>query len=235
MDKWDPIAPVLEGTLVRVEPLDERHKAGLRAAGGDPAIWRWMPLDAGASDAQFERWWADAVEHNAARTEAVFVIVEREKDIVVGSTRYCALSPEHRALEIGWTWLAPAAWRSGINLETKLLLLGYAFEELGCIRVELKTDALNERSRAAIAGIGACRALTRSLREEAGSADRPHHTTDATRACESARRWKLGHRHRRGWPTSSGRGRGELSGRDASVVADALAGLGWCSSSSWLS
>jgi RimJ/RimL family protein N-acetyltransferase len=155
MDKWDPIAPVLEGTLVRVEPLDERHKAGLRAAGGDPAIWRWMPLDAGASDAQFERWWADAVEHNAARTEAVFVIVEREKDIVVGSTRYCALSPEHRALEIGWTWLAPAAWRSGINLETKLLLLGYAFEELGCIRVELKTDALNERSRAAIAGIGA--------------------------------------------------------------------------------
>jgi N-acetyltransferase len=155
MDKWDPIAQTLEGTLVRVEALAERHKEGLREAGADPAIWRWMPLDASASAEHFERWWADAVEHTAAGTEAAFVIVERESETVVGSTRYCALSPEHRGLEIGWTWLAPAVWRSGVNLETKLLLLGYAFEELGCIRVELKTDALNDRSRAAILGIGA--------------------------------------------------------------------------------
>jgi RimJ/RimL family protein N-acetyltransferase len=155
MDTWDSIAPTLEGALVRVEPLAERHKAGLEEAATDPQIWRWLPLDACASPEAFERWWADAIAHSVAGTEAAFAIVDRGSGAVLGSTRYCALSPEHRGLEIGWTWLSPASWRTGVNVETKLLLLGYAFETLGCIRVELKTDARNERSRAAIAGIGA--------------------------------------------------------------------------------
>jgi N-acetyltransferase len=155
MEQWDRIAPTLEGTLVRVEPLVAAHEAGLRQAAADPQIWRWLPLDASASEEQFERWFSEALAEIAAGTEAAFVIVDRVSDAVVGSTRYCALSPEHRGLEIGWTWLAPGAWRTGVNVETKLLLLGYAFDALGCVRLELKTDARNERSRAAIEGIGA--------------------------------------------------------------------------------
>ena len=73
----------------------------------------------------------------------------------VGSTRYLALRPEHRSLEIGWTWLAPSAWGTGANTEAKLLQLEHAFEALGCRRVEFKTDALNERARGALAGLGA--------------------------------------------------------------------------------
>jgi RimJ/RimL family protein N-acetyltransferase len=155
MERWERIAPTLEGTLVRVEPLAAAHEAGLRQAAADPQIWRWMPLDASASAAHFERWFSDALAQSAAGTEAAFVIIGRASNAVLGSTRYLALSPEHRGLEIGWTWLAPTAWRTGVNIETKLLLLGYAFETLGCVRVELKTDARNERSRAAIEGIGA--------------------------------------------------------------------------------
>jgi RimJ/RimL family protein N-acetyltransferase len=74
---------------------------------------------------------------------------------LVGSTRYLALRPEHRGLEIGWTWLAPAHWQTGANVEAKLLMLEHAFESLGCLRVEFKTDSRNERSRAALAALPA--------------------------------------------------------------------------------
>jgi RimJ/RimL family protein N-acetyltransferase len=74
---------------------------------------------------------------------------------VVGSTRYLALAPEFRRLEIGWTWLHPSVWGSGVNVEAKLLQLADAFDRLGCRRVELKTDALNDRSRAAMAALPA--------------------------------------------------------------------------------
>ena len=87
--------------------------------------------------------------------EGVFVTRDRRGDAVVGSTRYLNLRPADRALEIGWTWLNPSAWRSGINVEVKLLLFAHAFEKLGCVRVELKTDARNERSRAAMAALPA--------------------------------------------------------------------------------
>jgi RimJ/RimL family protein N-acetyltransferase len=152
---WDRIAPTLEGELVRVEPLDRRHAAGLRAAADDPEIWRWIPVDAGASDEAFDQWFEAALAASAAGEEAAFAIIDRATGTPIGSTRFGALRPEHRGLEIGWTWLARHAWRTGANTETKLLLLGYAFGELDCIRVELKTDALNERSREAITGIGA--------------------------------------------------------------------------------
>jgi RimJ/RimL family protein N-acetyltransferase len=73
----------------------------------------------------------------------------------IGSTRYLALRPEHKGLEIGWTWLAPAYWRTGANVEAKLLMLEHAFEDLGCLRVEFKTDARNEISRGALAALPA--------------------------------------------------------------------------------
>ncbi len=78
-----------------------------------------------------------------------------EDDRVVGSTRYLALRPEHRSLEIGWTWLTPEVWGTGVNIEAKLLMFEHAFERLGCLRVELKTDARNERSRGAMAALPA--------------------------------------------------------------------------------
>jgi RimJ/RimL family protein N-acetyltransferase len=151
---WDAaqLTPTLEGALVRLEPLEERHRDELWQAAGDPEIWRWMPLNASASRELFDRWFERALERGESE---MFATISRESGVAIGATGYHALRPEHRGLEIGWTWLARACWRSGANVESKLLLLGHAFGELDCIRVEFKTDALNERSRKALQGIGA--------------------------------------------------------------------------------
>ncbi len=146
--------PVLEGERVRLEPLDERHVPGLLAAATDPATWTWLfeRLD---DEAVLRAWLADALRARDAGTELPFATLDARTGRVVGSTRYMAITPAHRRLEIGWTWLAPAAWGTGINVEAKLLLLTHAFETLGAMRVELKTDARNERSRTAILALGA--------------------------------------------------------------------------------
>ena len=146
--------PVLEGERVRLEPLDERHVPGLLAAATDPATWRWLfeRLD---DEAVLRAWLADALRARDAGTELPFATLDARTGRVVGSTRYMAIAPAHRRLEIGWTWLAPSAWGTGINVEAKLLLLTRAFETLGAMRVELKTDARNERSRTAILALGA--------------------------------------------------------------------------------
>jgi len=96
-----------------------------------------------------------ALRERAAGVAHPFVIVELASGRVVGTTRYGNIRREHRCVEIGWTWLGQAWQRTGVNTEAKYLLLQYAFETLGCIRVELKTDVLNERSRNAIQRIGA--------------------------------------------------------------------------------
>ena len=146
--------PVLEGERARLEPLDERHVPGLLAAATDPATWTWLfeRLD---DEAVLRAWLADALRARDAGTELPFATLDARTGRVVGSTRYMAIAPAHRRLEIGWTWLAPAAWGTGINVEAKLLLLTHAFETLGAMRVELKTDARNERSRTAILALGA--------------------------------------------------------------------------------
>ncbi len=96
-------------------------------------------------------WLDDALEARDAGTEQPFATVALASGRVVGSTRYMAIVPAHRRLEIGWTWLTPSAQGGGANTEAKLLMLAHAFEDLGAMRVELKTDALNVRSRAALA------------------------------------------------------------------------------------
>jgi RimJ/RimL family protein N-acetyltransferase len=149
------LAPTLQGRTVRIEPLRAEHEAGLRAAASDPRIWRWMPLDPTGSDEAFHTWIVDALERASAGLDAPFCVCRAAGGEALGSTRYLALRPEHRGLEIGWTWLSPAAWGTPANAETKLLLMEHAFERLGCMRVEFKTDALNERSRAALEAIGA--------------------------------------------------------------------------------
>ena len=140
-----PDAP-LEGRLVTVEPLAERHREGLReAASEDPGLFRYMlwPGD-------FDVWFDEAI---AARQDVPFAVLAGGR--AMGSTRYLAFEPVHRRVEIGWTWLRPSAWGTGVNVETKLLLLERAFDELGLQRVEFKTHALNERTRGSLLALGA--------------------------------------------------------------------------------
>jgi N-acetyltransferase len=142
-----------EGELVTLEPLEERHAEELWEAAQAPEIWAWL---ANLADRErFEQWLQLSLAAAAEDREGVFVVRRRADGIVVGSSRYMAVRPADRALEIGWTWFNPSVWRTGINLETKLLMLEHAFEALECVRVEFKTDARNERSRNAIAALPA--------------------------------------------------------------------------------
>ena len=151
MDRWTGIR--LEGRRVALEPLSPEHEEGLWEASRDAATWRWLSVRQPATREAFRRYLDDALAAADDGTEIPFATVVDGR--VAGSTRYLALAPEFRRLEIGWTWLHPSAWGSGVNVEAKLLQLGDAFGRLGCRRVEFKTDALNERSRAALAALPA--------------------------------------------------------------------------------
>ena len=144
----------LEGDRVRLEPLSRDHLAGLADVAFDDAIWRWTiarPTDLDG----LEAWLNAALAQLAAGMEVPFATVDRATGRPIGSSRFLNISPENRRLEVGWTWLAAAFQRTGANREVKLLQLTHAFETLGANRVEFKTDSRNERSRAALLGIGA--------------------------------------------------------------------------------
>lgn len=144
----------LEGDLVVLEPLQPGHADELWAAAQAPEIWAWL-ANVGRDRPYFDHWMELTLTAAAEGREGPLVIRRRADGELVGSSRYMAVRPADRALEIGWTWFHPSAWRTGINLETKLLLLGRAFDDLDCVRVEFKTDARNERSRTAIAALPA--------------------------------------------------------------------------------
>ena len=148
------LATRLEGELVVLEPLEERHAEGLWQAAQAPEIWQWLAR-VGSSRDYFDRWMEISLAAAREGREGVFATRRRADGELVGSSRYLNLRPPDRVVEIGWTWLNPSAWRSGINVEAKLLMFEHAFERLGCVRVELKTDARNERSRAAMAALPA--------------------------------------------------------------------------------
>lgn len=149
-----PLTTRLEGSLVVLEPLAPEHADGLWAAAQAPAIWTWL-AHVGGSRESFDRWLETTLEAAASGAEGPFAIRQRASERLVGSSRYLAVRPADRALEVGWTWFHPSVWRTGVNVETKLLMLRHAFEALGCVRVELKTDARNERSRRAMAALPA--------------------------------------------------------------------------------
>ena len=151
---WERLSEPLEGRIVRLEPLTEEHAERLAAVARDPGIWRWMTVH-GHEEEGFAAWFAAALGAAAAGREAPFAIVLRESGELVGSSRYLTLRPEHRGLEIGHTWHARSVWGTGVNVEAKYLLLRHAFETLGCMRVEFKTDALNERACGALAALPA--------------------------------------------------------------------------------
>lgn len=149
------VAPVvLEGRHVRLEPLREDHLAGLAAVGLDEDLWRWIPTPVRTIE-EIAAYIATALREQAQGVSLPFALVERRTGRPIGSTRYGNIERTHHRVEIGWTWVAREWQRTAINTEAKYLLLKHAFETLGCIRVELKTDSLNERSRAAILRIGA--------------------------------------------------------------------------------
>lgn len=152
---WRDIASRLEGSLVVLEPLSSEHEEGLFEAARDPRIWGWMPVDPTTNRETFRSWFENTLADSESRAEAAFATLDAKSGSPIGSTRYLRLRPEHRGLEIGWTWLSPSRWRSGANVEAKLLMLGHAFERLGCIRVELKTDRRNGRSRGAVLALPA--------------------------------------------------------------------------------
>jgi RimJ/RimL family protein N-acetyltransferase len=146
--------PPLQGSLVRLEPLRADHADALLAAARDAETFRWMHAPIGAPEA-FDAWLAAALDGAARGDEGPYATVDAATGAVVGSTRFLSWRPADRGVEIGWTWLHPSRWRTGMNVEAKLLMLGHAFDALGCIRVEFKTHAANQRSRDAILALGA--------------------------------------------------------------------------------
>jgi len=140
----DPVARRLEGSVVVLEPLERRHVDGLREAAADDRIWRYM------TTTDVEAWLEQALSEQG---RAPFAVLQDDRP--VGSTSYLNIVIEHRRLEIGHTWMNPSTWGTGANVEAKYLLLRHAFDTLGAHRVEFKTDANNERARAALAAIPA--------------------------------------------------------------------------------
>jgi RimJ/RimL family protein N-acetyltransferase len=149
------VSPVtLEGAQVRLEPLAKAHLAGLAEVGLDEELWRWIPTAVRTKE-EMAAYIETALDEQARGASLPFAIVEKATGDAIGSTRYGNIDRKHHRVEIGWTWVARARQRTAMNTEAKYLLLRHAFETLGCMRVELKTDSLNERSRAAILRIGA--------------------------------------------------------------------------------
>jgi len=144
----DPVT--LEGRLVRLEPLSLDHVSGLADVALDPAIWQWT-IARPTTEAELRAWVETALAGSDAGNELPLATIDQ----AIGSSRFMNVVLEHRRVEIGWTWVAPAWQRTGANREAKLLMLGHAFDALGCRRVEFKTDSLNEPSRNALLGIGA--------------------------------------------------------------------------------
>lgn len=145
---------VLEGSHLRLEPIAGRHLAGLWEAARFPEIWTWFPFHVNCAD-DLATLLARARAELENGTGLGFVQIWKQTGQIIGSSSYLAVVPHYRRLEIGATWLTPAFQRTAANTESKLLMMSYAFESLGCNRVEFKTDSRNARSRAALKRIGA--------------------------------------------------------------------------------
>ncbi|MBC3539266.1 GNAT family N-acetyltransferase [Rufibacter sediminis] len=148
-------APVtLEGKHVILRPMQESDIPELSRVGLAEDLWR-LSLNVLRTPEDMAAYVRAALQAQEAGTALPFVYVHPETGELMGSTRFGNMDLANKGLEIGWTWVIPAWQRTGVNTEAKYLLLRHAFEELGCIRVALKTDVLNERSRQAMRRIGA--------------------------------------------------------------------------------
>ena len=145
---------ILEGRYVRLEPLTAEHTTGLAEIGLDEDLWKWIPTPVRTLE-EMSAYVQTALGEGASGSALPFALIDKLSGRIIGSTRYGNIDRVHHRVEIGWTWVARQWQRSAVNTEMKYLLLRHAFETLKCIRVELKTDSLNERSRAAVLRIGA--------------------------------------------------------------------------------
>ncbi len=153
MNNWISKGTSLHGETVNLIPLEKNHFSELLILAADKKIWEFYTLD-GSIPARISEELEKGLIEKERGTQFPFVIVHKLTNKIIGSTRFLDIHPEHRKLEIGWTWLAPQYWATEINLECKLLLLTFCFEQLHTVRVQLKTDERNIRSRKAIEKIG---------------------------------------------------------------------------------
>lgn len=151
---FDPKPVLLAGRHVRLEPLERRHLAALVAAARAPEIFQFFLTPPLGAEAEMGKWLEDRLTGTAAGAEVGWATVRVGDGRVVGATTFLDIRRASRGLELGNTWLAKEAWRTPVNTEAKLLQLTHAFEELGAVRVQLKTDERNARSREAIARLG---------------------------------------------------------------------------------
>jgi N-acetyltransferase len=154
MTNWvDPV--ILTGRYVRLEPLSEAHIPGLAEVGVGQNFWNFMLYGDMNTDADIRNWVSDIIGRSQRGTDIPFAVIHLESGRVAGATRYLNIMPNDRGLEIGGTWYGTDFQRTVVNTECKYLLMTHAFETLGAIRVQLKTDSRNERSQKAIERIGA--------------------------------------------------------------------------------
>jgi N-acetyltransferase len=146
---------VLQGVHVRLEPMTEAHIPGLAEIGVDQDFWDFMLYGNMNTEADMANWVREILSHAEKGTDLPFTVIHLASKRVAGATRYLNIMPHDRGLEIGGTWYGTDFQRTAVNTECKYLLLQHAFETLGCIRVQLKTDSRNERSQRAIERIGA--------------------------------------------------------------------------------
>lgn len=144
----------LNGELVELLLIEESHFEELENLARESRIWEFIAIDMSTSEKRFQVF-KDALIERGKGTQLPFVIFHKHDKRIIGSTRVMNIEPQHKKVEIGWTWLHPDYWATAINLECKLLLLSFCFEELEAIRVQLKTDENNIRSQKAIQKIGA--------------------------------------------------------------------------------
>ncbi|MDN5205264.1 GNAT family protein [Fulvivirgaceae bacterium BMA10] len=144
----------LEGTQVKLVPLNTLHKEGLLRAAADGKLWELWYTSV-PSKSNIDNYIDNALGNQNMGTALPFTIIDKSSDEIIGSTRYCNVSCDHRRLEIGYTWYAKKHQRTGVNTECKYLLLKHAFEDLNCISVQFRTNWYNLQSRRAIERLGA--------------------------------------------------------------------------------
>ena len=145
----------LHGSVIRLEPLSLTHAPDLTIAGRDESIWLYMLYGNIESEGDMRNWISDLLDRQSQGTDLPFAVIHLGSGRAIGATRYLDIRPQHRGLEVGGTWYSPEFQRTAVNTECKYLLLSHAFERLGCIRVQFKTDLRNLRSQRALKRIGA--------------------------------------------------------------------------------
>lgn len=148
---------VLQGTYVRLEPLNESHIPGLTAIGAGQDFWDFMLYGRITTEDDMRNWVLDMLSRAEKGTDLPFAVIHLASGRVAGATRYLNIMPNDRGLEVGGTWYGSEFQRTVVNTESKYLLFTHAFETLKCIRLQIKTDARNVRSQKAIERIGAVR------------------------------------------------------------------------------